>query len=174
MQVHVGCIISCIWNIWILKSNGESFFAFTIVLIFSSFCVECVLRRPHSFLRKKEVALVYYINGMGSGEGQAMSVPCIALVYSVILDSLRLRGLYPARLLCPWDSPGKDTVVGCHFLLQGIFPTQESNPCPLYPCTSCTGRRVLYHEYHLGSPCPLHYPAGNPSVWLIWKISCLT
>ena len=30
------------------------------------------------------------------------------------------------RLLCPWDSPGKDTGVGCHSLLQGIFPTQGS------------------------------------------------
>ena len=34
----------------------------------------------------------------------------------------------PARLLCPWDSLGKNTEVGCHFLLQGIFPTQRSNP----------------------------------------------
>ena len=34
----------------------------------------------------------------------------------------------PPRLLCPWDSPGKNTGVGCHFLLQGIFPTQGSNP----------------------------------------------
>ncbi|MGE2757601.1 hypothetical protein, partial [Escherichia coli] len=33
-----------------------------------------------------------------------------------------------ARLLCPWDFPGKNTGVGCHFLLQGIFPTQGSNP----------------------------------------------
>ena len=32
------------------------------------------------------------------------------------------------RLLCPWDSPGKNTGVGCHFLLQGILPTQGSNP----------------------------------------------
>ena len=31
------------------------------------------------------------------------------------------------RLLCPWDFPGKSTRVGCHFLLQGIFPTQGSN-----------------------------------------------
>ena len=31
-------------------------------------------------------------------------------------------------LLCPWDSPGKSTGVGCHALLQGIFLTQESNP----------------------------------------------
>ena len=33
-----------------------------------------------------------------------------------------------ARLLCPWDFPGKDTGVGCHFLLQGIVPTQGLNP----------------------------------------------
>ena len=32
------------------------------------------------------------------------------------------------RLLCPWDSPGKNTGGGCHALLQGIFPTQGSNP----------------------------------------------
>ena len=32
------------------------------------------------------------------------------------------------RLLCPWDSPGKNTGVGYHALLQGIFPTQGSNP----------------------------------------------
>ena len=37
------------------------------------------------------------------------------------------HGLWPARLLCPWDSPGKNTGVGCHTLLQGIFPTQGSN-----------------------------------------------
>ena len=34
----------------------------------------------------------------------------------------------PARFLCPWDSPGKNTGVGCRFLLQGIFPTQRSYP----------------------------------------------
>ena len=36
------------------------------------------------------------------------------------------------RLLCPWDSLGKNTVVGCHTLLQGIFSTQGSNPCLLH------------------------------------------
>ena len=42
-------------------------------------------------------------------------------------DSLRPFGLQPSRLLCPWDSPGKNAEVGCHFLLQGIFAAQESN-----------------------------------------------
>ena len=37
------------------------------------------------------------------------------------------HGLYPTRLLCQWDFPGKNTRVGCHFLLQRIFPTQGSN-----------------------------------------------
>ena len=37
-------------------------------------------------------------------------------------DSLQPHGLQPARLLCPWDSPAKNTGVGCHALLQGIFP----------------------------------------------------
>ena len=42
--------------------------------------------------------------------------------------TLRLHGLQPARLLCPWDSPGKNTGVAYSALLQGIFPTQGSNP----------------------------------------------
>ena len=46
---------------------------------------------------------------------------------SVVSDSLWPHGLQPTRLLSPWDSPGKSTGVGCHFLLQGIFPTQGSN-----------------------------------------------
>ena len=34
----------------------------------------------------------------------------------------------PSSSLCPWDFPGMNTGVGCHFLPQGIFPTQGSNP----------------------------------------------
>jgi len=47
-------------------------------------------------------------------------------------DSLPPHGLQPTKLLCPWDFPGENTRVGCHFLLQGIFPTQRSNPRLLY------------------------------------------
>ena len=39
--------------------------------------------------------------------------------------------LQPTRPLLLWDSPGKNTGVGCHFLLQEIFPAQVSNPCLL-------------------------------------------
>ena len=51
-----------------------------------------------------------------------------ARVPSIVSDSLRAHGLQPARLLCPWDSLGQNTGVGCHFLLQGIFLTQRLNP----------------------------------------------
>ena len=44
---------------------------------------------------------------------------------SVVFDSLRPQRPQPTRLLCPWDSPGKNTGVGSHFLLQGIFPTRD-------------------------------------------------
>ena len=55
-------------------------------------------------------------------------------------------------LLCPWDSPGKNTGVGCHALLQGIFPTQRSNLHVLH--LTCIGR---------GGSLPL-VPPGKPTV----------
>ena len=50
------------------------------------------------------------------------------LVSSASCSVMQPHGLQPARLLCPWDSSGKNTGVGCHFLLKGIFPTWGSNP----------------------------------------------
>ena len=61
-------------------------------------------------------------------------------------NSLPPLGLQPTRLLCPWDFPGKDTGVGCHFLPQGIFPTQGSNS-GLLQC-----RQILYWLSYKGSP----------------------
>ena len=49
-----------------------------------------------------------------------------------VSNPLRPHGLWPTRLLCPWDYPGKNTGVGCHFLLWGIFLTQGFNLCLLY------------------------------------------
>ena len=68
------------------------------------------------------------------------------LVYLLsCVQLLQVHGLQPARLLCPWDFPGKNTGVGCHFLLQGIFPTQRSNTGLLH----C--RLILYQLSHQGS-----------------------
>ena len=54
--------------------------------------------------------------------------------------------LQPARLLCLWDFPGKDTGVGCHFLLQEVFLTQGSKPGLLHY------RGIIYHLSHRESP----------------------
>ena len=53
---------------------------------------------------------------------------CSCLAMKLCLTLLWPHGLQPARLLCPWDSPGKNTGAGCHFLPQGIFLTQGLNP----------------------------------------------
>ena len=67
---------------------------------------------------------------------------------SVVSDSLWTYGLYS-----PWNSPGQNTGVGGHSLLQGIFPTQGSNPGLLH----C--RCILYQLSHKGSPRILEWVA---------------
>ena len=64
---------------------------------------------------------------------------------SVVSNSLQPHGLEPTRFLCPWDSPGKNTGVGFHSLLQGISLTQGSNPGLLH----C---RQIFTLSHQGSP----------------------
>ena len=81
---------------------------------------------------------------------------------SVVSDSLRPHRLQPNRLLHPWDFPGKNTGVGCYFLLQGIFPTQELNPGFLH----C--RQMLYPLSHQGTKPWL--PLKNKSVWLVFLL----
>ena len=72
-------------------------------------------------------------------------------VCSAVSTSLQLPGLYPARLLCPWDSPGRNIGVCCHALLQGNF-LQGLNHSLLY----------LLHCRQMGS-LPLA-PPGKPTV----------
>ena len=73
----------------------------------------------------------------------------VSKLYLILLGS---HGLYSTSFLCPWDFPGKNTRVDCHFLLQGIFPTQGLNPCLLHwqagslPL-SHQGSPVFYIEY---------------------------
>ena len=68
--------------------------------------------------------------------------------HSIVSSSLQHHGLQPARLLCPRDFAGKNTGVGCHFLLQGIFPIQGSNPHFLHWQVDSLPLS------HLGSPWP--------------------
>ena len=82
------------------------------------------------------------------------SLSLIRVLNHVMSDSVWPCRLQPARLLYPWDSPGKNTGAGCHFLLQGIFLTQELNPHLL---------RLLH--WQVGSPplAPPEKPSQFPS-----------
>ena len=87
--------------------------------------------------------------------------------HSVLSASLWPHGLYN-----PWNSSGQNTGVGSHFLLQGIFPTQGSNP-GLPHC-----RWILYQLSHKGSPTILEwvaYPFSSKSSWLrnLTRVSCI-
>ena len=57
----------------------------------------------------------------------SLTLLCACWVASIMSNSMQPYGLQPTRLLCPWDSPGKNTGVSCKVLLQGIFLTQGSN-----------------------------------------------
>ena len=91
---------------------------------------------------------------------------CALLSCSVMSNSLRPHGLWPIRFLCPWSSSGKKTGVGCHTLLQRIFPIHGLNPDLLH----C--RRILYCLNHQGSPwilewiaCPFSRESSQPRNW---------
>ena len=61
---------------------------------------------------------------------------CCCCVASVVSNSVRPHRWQPTRLPCPWDSPGKNTGVGCHFLLQCMKVKSESEVAQLCPTLS--------------------------------------
>ena len=97
----------------------------------------------------------------------------------------------PARPLCPWDSPGMTTGVGCHVLLQGIFPTQGWNPCLLH-CRWILYRwafirrpenlAALYNQkwcfcpfyliWSIGTVCWWLEPSSQVKITLHWPVCC--
>ena len=83
----------------------------------------------------------------------------VAQLCPTLCDPMDYR---PTRLLCSCNSPGKNTGVGCHALLQGIFATQGSNPgLPHF-------RWILYQLCHQGNPRILEwvaYPFSRGSFW---------
>ena len=94
--------------------------------------------------------------------------PCVTdgmhaeLLY--LCPTLRPYGLQPAKLFCPWDAPGRNTGAGCHALLQGIFPTQGSNPhlLRLLHCRWILYRRATEEAVTVSLlPCKAGCPLGR-------------
>ena len=63
---------------------------------------------------------------------KAVVTSCESVSHSVVSHSLQTYGLWLTRLLCPWNSPGKNTGVDSHSLLHRIFQTQRENSCFLH------------------------------------------
>ena len=114
------------------------------------YCNKAGRKKMHEGSNCLDSLLVYYNTSSKLINSSKPQLCCAVCRRSVTSDSLQPHGLQPARLLCPWDSPGKNTGEGCHALLQGIFQprdrTQVSNP-GLPPC-----RQILYHLSHQGRP----------------------
>ena len=89
---------------------------------------------------------------------------CKWFSHSIVSDSLQSHGLQPSRLLCPWDSPVKNTEVDCCSLSQRIFLTQGWNPGLLH----C--RHILYHLNYRKVLKILH-AATKRSYVLQWKLN---
>ena len=81
---------------------------------------------------------------------------CCSLVAKSCLTLLWSHGLYLTRLLCPWDFPGKNTGVGCHFLLWG-------SDCTCVSGSPAAGR--FFTRSHLGNPI---YMCVCIHMYLIW------
>ena len=94
-------------------------------------------RIPYVIWSKLMSSLISHINRMHPWHD--MMKMALYLLRVCVLGHLWPFGLQPTRLLCPWDCPGKNTGVGCHFPLQGIFQTQGSKRHPLL------GRWIIHY-----------------------------
>ena len=99
------------------------------------------LQRPWLCSKKEEREMLEDLHFLGKDK-------CVH-VCSVVSKSLRSHGLWPTRLLCPWNFPGKNTGADCHILLQGIFLTLGLN---LHLLCLLNWQAILYQWHHLGSP----------------------
>ena len=98
-------------------------------------------------LKPKLVTILSFLSVVVQSESESVS-------FALMSDSLWPHRLHPTRLLCPWNSPGKNTGVGSHSLLQGSFPIQGLN-LGLLHCM-----QILYHLSCQGS---LHH-CSKPSL----------
>ena len=96
-------------------------------------------------------------------------------------DSLQCHGLQPTRLLCPWNFPGKNTQVGCHFLLQGIFLTQELNLSLSDRIDTYLSDEILWIYLSLPLYNPMGFDLGHiwvdceegwvlKNIWCVWIV----
>ena len=110
----------------------------------------------HTIFNSTTLLWVSRQGALGDGKEKwtnSCQLPCVLARFNH--DRLSATyGLEPTRLPCPWDSPGKNTGVGCHALLQGILSIQGLNPCLLHWQADSLprahlGRPVCFQDDHL-------------------------
>ena len=105
----------------------------------------------YSTLRSTDRVQSLHVTGIFKGHSakkrwESESVRSLSHAWLFVMSDFLTPWTVAARLLCPWDSPGKNSAGCCHFFLQGIFLTQGLNPgLPRH-------RQTLYLLSHLGSP----------------------
>ena len=106
------------------------------------YCITVIITLPTPFppVRKNKLGFlknhcpvggIVNLNSKDLGLGCFVAKSCQTLLWP--------HGLQSARLLCPWNFPGKNTGVGFHFLLQGSEQPRD------WTLVSCIGRWILYH-----------------------------
>ena len=122
------CLCVCVLILYQLSHKGSPRILEWVAYPFSSGS-----SRPRNWTRVSAIAGRFFTNwAMRESDKWKWS-------HSGMSNSLQPHGLQPTSLLRPWDFPGKNTGVGCHFLLQRIFSTQGHNLHFLL------GRQILYH-----------------------------
>ena len=115
------------WNIWLINNREESLN--TVFLILKSQLWSTTQEPEEANSHRGWNSLKYFkICDMEERRSWLHSKvqACVLSCFSRV--SLQPYGLQAARLLCPRDSPGKNTGMGCHAIFQGILPTQGWNP----------------------------------------------
>ena len=120
---------------------------------------------------KQDTVDIVKMRSEGSGWG-----PWVNILLWCDSSSLWPHGLQPTRLLCPWDFPGKNIGVGCHFLLAtgvskyGNSSTEYWNGTPFLrdqtwdSCISCFGRQVFFFSFFFFNT---ESPGKPESIWLV-------
>ena len=116
------------------STHSDMLHSFLIILILSQgssgsicLCDFCIFWGFWPWFLFQTFSDNFKVSKMLHGVIKTIYVGCVCVGHSVVSDSLWPHRLQPVRLLCPWSFPGKNTRVGCHFLLQGIFPTERPN-----------------------------------------------
>ena len=95
----------------------------------ASFCPPGIYMLRNDFIRS--FPLIFFFLATPHGMWDLSSLCMCVKLLQLCLILCNPYGPESTRLLCPWDSSGKNTGVGCHALLRGTFPARGQNPCLL-------------------------------------------